>query len=176
MQMQFKCADYNRDLDSKALADVRERLLSCGNRCPKLYPCGHRCKATCHSNECENPEECRKKTKVQCGCKLRKVEVTCDKVRSGFTLLCDTSCQEKNQLVEQNKKEQERIKAKEEEEQRRKDIEEYAAKFGPKTTKQKKRETVIEEDNGNKKKILGAVVSFAFTLIAAFIVYWNNTS
>jgi len=78
-----------------------EKLLSCGNQCPRNYDCGHRCQAECHSGDCPAPDACRKKVKVQCPCKRLKKEFACDVVRAGNgTLSCDAVCKE---IVQKNR-------------------------------------------------------------------------
>lgn len=175
MQVQFKCADYHKNTDLNTLKIEREKLLSCGNRCSKQYPCGHRCTAICHSGACPNPNECKKKSKVQCQCGLRRVEVACDKLRDGFRLVCDQTCQVKKKEQALVKEEQDRLKKEKEEEERRKEFEEYEAKFGQKKQyKQRKKVVIEQEDNTQRWKIILGTVSVIILIAAIFFIIYSR--
>nr|CAD7576615.1 unnamed protein product [Timema californicum] len=94
------------------LSDQAQRvdMQSCGNQCPRNYPCSHRCRATCHPGDCPNPELCHKKVRIHCPCRRLRKEFPCDAVRAGqATLDCDIVCKQKKE--EETKRRRGRDKA-----------------------------------------------------------------
>ncbi|KAF5270987.1 hypothetical protein FQR65_LT05337 [Abscondita terminalis] len=98
----------------------KEELESCGNQCPKNYPCGHRCRSNCHAGECRNSELCKKRVKITCSCKRIKKEFSCEEFRSTVAMVkCDEVCQEKQReekkardLANERKRKEEELKNK----------------------------------------------------------------
>ncbi|XP_014247363.1 NF-X1-type zinc finger protein NFXL1-like [Cimex lectularius] len=82
-----KCYEWCRLPESK-----KDEKLSCGDQCPKLYPCGHRCASNCHKGECPNADRCRKKVKVNCKCKRIKKDVICH-LKNETEINCDETCE-----------------------------------------------------------------------------------
>lgn len=127
----------------------------------------------CHPGPCPNPEQCKKKVKVACICKVRKVDVSCEKLRQGpFTLDCDETCQLK--MDERKKAEvklaEERMAA--EEEQKRIEMEEFQKKYGTKKPKERKQRQTSVEENRNWLRISGiaAIVLIAVVGVVYYLV------
>jgi NF-X1-type zinc finger protein NFXL1 len=110
--------------------------------------------------------------KLTCSCKLRKVELTCKKVRDEkiTNVECDEKCEAAKKRMEQEKLEQ-KMKLKEiEEEKNRKELEEYEKKLGKKKYKERKQRQVNEDsDSGMMKIYIG--IGF-LTAIIAIILYF----
>ncbi|XP_055702161.1 NF-X1-type zinc finger protein NFXL1 [Phlebotomus papatasi] len=170
-QVIYRCGEFFASDDPNA----KETQLSCGNRCIKNYPCGHRCTSTCHSGQCPDPESCKKKVKTTCKCKTKKIEVTCEKLRSGtFVLACDEQCSAK---MAQKAKELEEKMAKqreEEAERNRQELEEFERKFGKKKPKERKRREIVDEKGTNWKLIAGSAVMAIVIAVAVYIFLFNT--
>lgn len=132
------------------------------------YACGHRCVGICHSGKCPSPDSCRKKLKVYCDCKNRKVETTCDKIRAGFVLGCDEACTERQKEAKKIADEASRAKLEQELEKNRQEVEEFEKKFGKKKYKERKR-AVVEQDNKKQYVWIGAAVGAI--ALAVFVYY-----
>lgn len=113
----------------------------------------------CHSGPCKNGESCRKKLKVYCECKNRKIETTCDKIRSGFVLNCDETCISRQNELKRITEQLERTKREQEEEKNRSELEEFEKKFGKKKHKERKTHNVEEKDNSHLYKWAGLAVA-----------------
>lgn len=133
------------------------------------FPCGHRCTNVCHSGPCTNAESCRKKLKIYCECKNRKVETSCDKLRSGFELKCDENCVAKLAEAKKVADDAVRVKQEQEAERNRIELEEFEKKFGKKKHKERKRPVIVEADNSHIWKLILAAVIVA---ILAIIIYF----
>ncbi|XP_031617999.1 NF-X1-type zinc finger protein NFXL1 isoform X1 [Contarinia nasturtii] len=169
-QVYYKCHEfYGENQHDNEVKENREKRLSCGNRCIKNFSCGHRCTNVCHSGKCLNEESCRKKLKVYCECKNRKVETTCDKLRSGFILGCDDTCRSRQEETKRVAEQQERIKRQQEEEKNRIELEEFEKKFGKKKYKERKAQIIEDTDNSHLYKWAGLVAAGA--ILAGFIYY-----
>ncbi|KAI8039370.1 hypothetical protein M5D96_008093 [Drosophila gunungcola] len=161
-QLVYKCSEYFDETGTvQEIIERREKLRSCGNRCLKNYPCGHRCTAICHSSKCPNPELCRKKVRIFCVCKRLKQEIACDKHRAAE--------QSRAQAAEQQHLEQKR---RDEEERNRLELEKFEAKFGKR--KHKERKTV---DVGPAKSKINwqrtaiyavSILTVVFAIVVAF--------
>lgn len=172
--MYFKCNDlYKEDQDNDQFEAIREKLLSCGNRCIKNFPCGHRCTNVCHSGVCQNEESCRKKLKVYCECKNRKIETTCDKIRAGFTLICDETCVSRQNELKSIAEQQERERKEREEEKNRRELVEFEKKFGKK--KYKERKSHMVKDTGNSHILKWCILAAAVAILAIFTFYLLST-
>nr|CAD7403377.1 unnamed protein product [Timema cristinae] len=114
------------------LSDQARRvdMQSCGNQCPRNYPCSHRCRATCHPGDCPNPELCHKKVRIHCSCRRLRKEFPCDAVRAGqATLDCDIVCKQKKE-EETKAKELEQLKQQMEVERKnQEEVERFQRKF-----------------------------------------------
>ncbi|XP_053955812.1 NF-X1-type zinc finger protein NFXL1 isoform X2 [Anastrepha ludens] len=170
-QVMYKCSEYFSDEGTKEEVNLRqERLKSCGNRCLKNLPCGHRCHTPCHPGKCPNPELCRKKVRIFCECKRLKVEVACDKHRAGQTSIpCDEFCIETHaKLAEQRKRELERLRQLEEAKNRA-EVEQFEKKFSKR--KYKERKVVVEETKRNINwKLIGIYVGIGVAVVTAIAV------
>lgn len=125
------------------------------------FSCGHRCTNICHSGRCQNEESCRKKLKVYCDCKNRKIETTCDKIRSGFVLNCDETCISRQEELKRITEQQERARREQEEEKNRLELEEFEKKFGKKKHKERKIQVIEECDNSHLFKWAGLAATVA---------------
>lgn len=148
---------------------MREKQLSCGNRCIKNFTCGHRCTNSCHSGPCKNEESCRKKLKVYCDCKNRKIETTCDKLRAGFSIACDETCEVREKELKRVADENQRIKREQEAERNRLELEEFEKKFAKKKYKERKAQVVADTNDSRLLKWIGGAVGAA--VLSIFIFY-----
>ncbi len=71
-----------RSLMHVAFAEQLDAQLSCGQVCRKrLATCTHTCTKSCHSGDCMDGAQCKKKVSVTCPCKHRKEEWVCKDVQ-----------------------------------------------------------------------------------------------
>ena len=61
-----------------------------------------RCTLICHTGDCSDPSQCKKKVKLYCPCKRRKLEFACNKAQSN-KLSCDKECQALKDKVKSRK-------------------------------------------------------------------------
>ncbi|KAM7357795.1 NF-X1-type zinc finger protein NFXL1 [Cochliomyia hominivorax] len=168
MYIVYKCSEYfNKDGNEGEILERQENLKSCGNRCLKNYPCGHRCTSKCHSGPCPYPESCRKKVRIYCDCKRIKSEIACDKHRAGMTkLLCDENCIETQNIVKQARQKEEELRRKEEEERNRMEVEQFEKKFIKR--KPKERKTLeVKQKNPINWKIIGVYAGILVAVLLA---------
>ncbi|XP_037044387.1 NF-X1-type zinc finger protein NFXL1 [Bradysia coprophila] len=171
-QVYYKCGDYFRhESDESALAADREKMKSCGNRCIKNYNCGHRCIDVCHSGKCLNSEACKKKSKVYCECKTRKVDATCDKIRAGFQLTCDDTCKVRREEMRLAAEEQDRKQKEIEDEKNRLEMLDFEKKFGKKKFKERKRSVVEETESKVWMIWIGIPVVLAVVSVIVYFVF-----
>ncbi|XP_067613694.1 NF-X1-type zinc finger protein NFXL1 [Eurosta solidaginis] len=177
-QVIYKCSEYfvNEGVVGKTKEEIsaqQERLKSCGNRCLKNFPCGHRCHTPCHAGKCPNPELCRKKVRIYCECKRLKIEIACDRQRASgqTTIPCDINCVETQaKLAEQQRHEAEKLRQLEEAKNRA-EVEQFDKRFNKR--KYKERKVVVET---RKKQINwqligiygGIVVAIGLAIAVAF--------
>lgn len=170
-QLIYKCSEYFRVEGTKEeIALIQERLNSCGNRCLKTFPCGHRCHTPCHPGKCPNPELCRKKVRIFCECKRLKAEIACDKHRAGQTSIpCDEFCIETRiKLAEQLKREQEKLRQ-QEEAKNRAEVEQFEKRFSKR--KYKERKVVVEKtDRQINWKLLSIYAGIILAIVLAIAV------
>lgn len=147
-----------------------EKILINIHRITLQYQCGHRCTENCHPGPCPHPELCKKKVKVMCLCKLRKVDISCEKLRQGFELSCDDTCKSKleaRQLVEEELRKE---RAAAEEERDRIEMEEYQKKYGQKKPKERRqRQTDVKEDRNWKRIMIVLGIFIPLIGIISFI-------
>ncbi|GLV33994.1 uncharacterized protein CBL_11123 [Carabus blaptoides fortunei] len=137
-QLYIRCAEWT------APEAGAELLQSCKNQCPKLYDCGHRCKAPCHSGPCPNADQCKKKVKLTCPCKRLRREFSCELVRTNTAQLpCDEQCNLKK--AEEQRLQQQQTEAREREEalKNARELEQFQKKF---QTKKRHRERKINQE------------------------------
>ncbi|EEB18933.1 nuclear transcription factor, X-box binding protein, putative [Pediculus humanus corporis] len=161
-----KCSELNSVQD-----DVKDKLLSCGNKCPKNYPCGHKCKSDCHVGDCPDPDSCRKKVKKSCKCGKVKKEITCDMARACKKefLDCDETCLIKS-IQEKREKELETEKRKLEEEKRSlNEYEKFQNKFRTGRKGKQKKKMVEEEKPSFASKYWIFILSAFFGTIVTII-------
>ncbi|XP_058459485.1 NF-X1-type zinc finger protein NFXL1 [Malaya genurostris] len=171
-QIFYKCHEFYDD-DTKTENDwkqFRESLLSCGQKCIKNFPCGHRCTYTCHSGDCPNPETCSRKVKVTCVCRNRKMDVNCDGSKGkGKTLPCDESCEVFKEAKTRELTEIERQQKEQEEAENQRALEEYEKKFGRKKYRERKR--VHVEETKDSKWLVYVLISSGVLLAAVFAYF-----
>ncbi|XP_076265116.1 NF-X1-type zinc finger protein NFXL1 [Rhynchophorus ferrugineus] len=150
--------------------DKREELQSCGNQCPKNYPCGHRCKTNCHSGDCPNPELCKKKMKITCKCKRLKKEFQCEAIRKGLAVVeCDDVCKQKQEEERKKRDAEEAIKLKERQLKEQKELEEYEKKYGGK--KRSKKRNVNEEVESQSSTGKYWIIIALFIGVTSLVIY-----
>ncbi|KAF4517853.1 hypothetical protein B566_EDAN011778 [Ephemera danica] len=121
-QLHRPCVQWTKAQSVEDSKQEIEKLLSCGNQCPKNHDCGHRCREVCHSGECPDPQLCQRKVKVTCPCKRLRKEFTCEAVRSNKAeVSCDDVCrakQREDKLLREQQEQQHRqeLERKEQEE------------------------------------------------------------
>lgn len=96
------------------------------------------------------------------------MELSCDKIRAGFTLNCDEACTEKQQLEQKIAEDAKRAKMELEMEKRRQELEEFEKKFGKKKYKERKK-IVVEEKSNNLHIWIGGAVGVV--ILAAFLYF-----
>lgn len=154
----YKCGQFFRPIkdedDRLQLAEEKEKIMSCGIRCNRNYPCGHQCRAVCHSGKCPNPEQCKKKIKLYCQCKNLRQEVTCEKIRiENFQMRCNETCAAKKQELREAAKQKEAELKKQEEERNRIELEEFEKKYSKKKPRERKAVVVKNQEDTNFVKI-----------------------
>ncbi|XP_055535843.1 NF-X1-type zinc finger protein NFXL1 [Wyeomyia smithii] len=174
-QIFYKCHEFNANDKTEAeLKLFRESILSCGQKCMKNFPCGHRCNSTCHSGECPNPEQCSKKVKISCDCRNRKVDVNCNVARSkSKTLECDESCAQLKEIKNRELAELELHRKQQQEAENQRALEEYEKKFGRKKYRERKR---VQVEDSKDSHLLLYVLSAAGCIIVAVVGYFFFTS
>lgn len=127
----------------------------------------------CHPGACQGAENCRKKVKLMCACKTRKIDLTCDKIRAeNITLLeCNGECEEKKRLIEEENQRKIQKQRLLEEEKNRKELEEYEKKFGPKKYKERKQRHVEEKSSNLKMKILVSSAVFLTISVVSYFIF-----
>lgn len=170
-QIFYKCHEfYSNDKSEDELKLFREQVLSCGQKCIKNFPCGHRCNSTCHSGDCPNPESCNKKVKITCECRTRKMEVNCNAARMKSKLLeCDDNCEKAKHNRNQERNDKERLQREHEEAENQRALEEYEKKFGPKKYRERKRAQV--EETKETDYLLYALVSGGILMVAVIVYF-----
>lgn len=164
-----KCSEYLSAND-----ETRDSLLCCGDQCPKLMSCGHRCLQQCHRGQCSDTKECKKKVKLHCKCKRRKEEFKCNQAFSmNVTVDCDDNCQKiknNSDVKEDGGKE-----VTEEDIRKRKEAELFERQMaGGKRKRRPRAESCQEQKSSlvNTKTVIIASIAFA---AVAFMTYMAFT-
>uniref|UniRef100_A0A182N7V1 NF-X1-type domain-containing protein n=1 Tax=Anopheles dirus TaxID=7168 RepID=A0A182N7V1_9DIPT len=175
-QVYYKCHEFNPSgMDSMgaeekdALKRRRESFLSCGQKCIRNLPCGHRCTAICHPGRCPNPELCAKKVKISCQCAQRKMEVSCKMARTSPTLDCDEHCAAIKAQKQEELDRKEREARAQEELERQRELEEYERKFSRRKHRERKRHQVQQEETGTHWAVYAVPV---VAVLVAVVVYF----
>lgn len=117
-----------------------------------------------------NEESCRKKLKVYCDCKNRKIDTSCDKIRAGFVLSCDETCVNRQNELKRITEQQERVKREQEEEKNRIELEEFEKKFAKKKYKERKTQIIEEKNNSYIFKWIGFAIAAATIAIFTYFL------
>lgn len=169
-QLYLKCADWTQpNVDLVALT-------SCGNPCPKSFPCGHKCTSTCHVGDCPDSEKCSKKTKVYCSCRRIKKEVRCDVGRSlEFSLVCDETCQSQKSHKEKVQAEEAKRRRAKEEEEARLEAERFQKKIeGTGRRKNRGRNLgEVAETNNHSSFFYMVIMAIAVVFVASLYIIWT---
>ncbi|XP_052893444.1 NF-X1-type zinc finger protein NFXL1 [Anopheles moucheti] len=177
-QVFYKCHEFypagveNKGPEEMAELDRRrESFLSCGQKCIKNFPCGHRCFSICHPGRCPNPELCSKKVKISCKCAHRKAEVSCKVARNNPTLDCDQQCEaiKAQKQEEQDRKERETRAQQELENQR--ELEEYERKFNKRKYRERKRHQVQQEETGRHWAVYVLPIVAVLVGVVAYVLF-----
>ncbi|KAJ4431885.1 hypothetical protein ANN_20491 [Periplaneta americana] len=165
-QLYVRCSEWTSPDAEKKLT-----LQSCGNQCPKNFPCGHRCRATCHPGDCPDPDKCRKKVKLTCPCRRLKKEFPCDIVRANQTIVeCDDVCKQKKE-EEFMIKEQERLKKQLEEERRnQEEVEKFQKKFQARKKHRERRQHEEQETRSFLARYWMVFVGLSGIILASYFV------
>lgn len=110
-------------------------------------------------------------SKIYCDCKTRKVDATCDKIRSGFRLNCDDTCKVRLEEMRLATEEQERKQREIEEEKNRLEMLEFEKKFGKKKFKERKRNVVEETENKMWIVWVGVAIVLAAVGVVGFYIF-----
>lgn len=137
------------------------------------YPCGHQCTSNCHPGDC-NANDCKKKVKLACACKNRRVEISCDKMRAEKITVadCDSTCEEKKRLLEEENRKRIQKQLEIEEERNRKELEEFEKRNAPKKYKERKQRYVEEEKSNLSLKI--CIASIVLVILAVGVYFMIN--
>lgn len=134
-------------------------------------PCGHFCSSYCHKGVCPGADDCKKKVKLNCLCKLRRIEYKCDTIRFEriTSIPCDLNCAAKKAFSEEEKiKEEAKIKAIEDD-KNKKEMELFEKKFGPKKVKSRKVTVIEGKDSGFNFKL--RIISSVICILLAVVLY-----
>uniref|UniRef100_A0A8C4X3S7 Nuclear transcription factor, X-box binding like 1 n=1 Tax=Erpetoichthys calabaricus TaxID=27687 RepID=A0A8C4X3S7_ERPCA len=157
---------------SAADEDTKKLLGSCKNQCPKLLPCGHRCKEICHPGICQI--SCNQKVKLKCPCKRIKKEVPCLKASDGQILVeCDDVCNEIKKKAAEIKEAEERAALEEEKQKQQAELEAFEKRFKGRRKKNKRRDdTETEETFWQKyqKYIMVPVCGIVLAVTAVYLI------
>uniref|UniRef100_A0A1B6MK23 PHD-type domain-containing protein n=1 Tax=Graphocephala atropunctata TaxID=36148 RepID=A0A1B6MK23_9HEMI len=124
-QLFVRCGEW-----TDATEEAREKMLACGNQCPKNYECGHRCSHNCHPGLCPDADLCRRKVKVTCPCRRIKKDVQCVTVRAQQAVLqCDSVCKEKEEQEMQKRQQEVEEKKRQEEIRNKEELEKFQKKM-----------------------------------------------
>lgn len=162
---------------TNATAEERDELLKCGNQCPKIYSCGHRCVDNCHSGNCRSSENCNKRVKVTCKCQRIKLSVLCIQVQKNeIKIECDNECRDIKMEKERVRKIELEKKRKEEELRNQREIEKFERKFKP---RRKEKEKLMNNDDNirdNNWSLLKKFISFGIlsSIIISFFFYLSE--
>ncbi|XP_068158550.1 NF-X1-type zinc finger protein NFXL1 isoform X2 [Drosophila tropicalis] len=173
IQVMYKCSEFFNETGSiQEQLEQKERLGSCGNRCIKNFPCGHRCLAVCHSGICPGPELCRKKVRIYCPCKRLKQEIACDIHRAGQLLLqCNSQCEADHSRAFKELA----LKQHLEDEKNRMELEKFQQKFGKRKHKERKIADIgPSQKNFNWQRGAIYAVSLTATLGALAVAYYAD--
>lgn len=109
-----------------------------------------------------------------CSCKNRKVEYTCDKMRSEniVNAPCNDECEERKRAAEEENKRRIEIELEKERIKNLREIEEYEKKFGPKKYKERKQKIIEVKKNNTKLYIY--IVSAVFAIASAVFLSLYN--
>lgn len=105
------------------------------------------------------------------------MDVSCDKIRAGFKLKCDETCDNKRKVLAIEKEEQEKRRRELEEIENRKELEKYEQKFGKKVYKDRRKNVVEEKkDGGLLQKLIPVAAALSIALVALVIynLYWSR--
>ncbi|KAG8231256.1 hypothetical protein J437_LFUL011110 [Ladona fulva] len=182
-----------------------EKLLSCGNQCPKLLSCGHRCEITCHSGPCPADVldgksggeviQCTQKVRVTCPCGLLKQRRICKDVhafgsddsakgkkdsKSLVLLECNEECKLRKEEVTRAREESAERKRKEEERRNAEELEKFKLKQeGRRGRTRRRRDREDLEDDGNIFRrhwiMISIMLSIAAVGIAVFMLTETNS-
>lgn len=127
--------------------------------------------STCHAGECSEAESCKKKVRLVCKCKIRKIDSTCDKVKAEnlTTIACDEQCEAKKRLAEEEKQLELQRQAAIEAEKNRRELEEFEKKIGKKKYKERK-QRVVEEKKDNTNVII-AIASVSVIIVGVVLYF-----
>jgi len=155
-----------------ASAAARVEMLCCGDQCPKLLECSHRCALTCHPGPCSPTDQCRKKVKVPCACKRRREEHRCQQA-AGVQVPCDQACREAQALARQaNQATKEEDSEEVQRNQREAELFERRLEGGGKKRRRARRAEALEDAPGLLVAYRLHLLGLAVALAAAAAGYW----
>ncbi|KAI0218656.1 hypothetical protein LSAT2_029676 [Lamellibrachia satsuma] len=152
----------------------RQRLKSCHSSCPKMLPCGHQCKSTCHPNGCPNLDRCTEKVKVRCQCRRRKQDFLCNEVQAGYAKVeCDETCQRQREKTKKDKEESDKQHKLQEEQRQKEEYEEFERKIHGRKRKARKPKQETNEPRFLQrygKFIIAPLLILLFALFVYFLL------
>jgi len=169
-QLYVKCGEWTQAEDQ-----AKESMSNCGDQCPKMMSCGHRCVMTCHSGPCSDPSTCRKKVKVFCECKRRKEERQCKGGQGkGETMQCDAECAAVRAKVRANEEEDGRRFREDEERRQREELERFEKQMegGKRKRNRDRRRRNEDEEGGGLLSSKIVPVMAVLTAAMAVILAW----
>ncbi|XP_043229933.1 NF-X1-type zinc finger protein NFXL1-like [Amphibalanus amphitrite] len=158
---------------SEADEQQKERLLCCGNPCPRTLECGHRCAAVCHPGPCPAPEGgCATRLKQRCPCGRRAQTTACRERAPPPD--CDDKCREVAQAKEQERAAREEAAAAEEAARQQQAVEELERKLTGGRRKERRgrrQQTAEPEPSSAGRWLLLAAAVAVLAVTAGLLLY-----
>lgn len=136
------------------------------------YSCGHSCTSFCHKGPCPGSANCKKKVRIYCKCKQRKIDFSCDILQSEkiISIPCDSTCEIKKQLEQEEIIKEKRRLEEIENVRNQKEIEMFEKKFGPKKFKERKLKSFDTEPKTNNYKIVAISIVFLAAILSLVFI------
>lgn len=99
------------------------------------------------------------------------MDLSCDKIRGGFKLKCDESCENKRKLFANEKLELEKRQKELEDMENRKELESYEQKFAKKVYKDRRKKVIEEKAEESFMQKLIPVAAATSIILVALVIY-----
>jgi len=169
---QFLRCDQLANSSASSQPDIKEQLLSCKDRCPKLIACGHRCWLNCHSGSCGSPADCTSTVKTSCPCKRIKRTVACNAQK---TIDCDEVCRKKKAKEMEELSEKERTKREEEARLNELEVEQFQRKFDKQRKHDRRRRRDEPTPQPQRPIYVRVLAVLVPTVVLLSALWWTNS-